>query len=267
MNETFVLERGSLPLLVSFPHVGEAVPSAVYERLTPEAQQLPDTDWAVDTLYDFVAAMGGSRLMARCSRYVVDLNRPPNGGSLYPGQAGTDLVPLTAFDGSPLYVPDQTPGEAEIAERIETTWQPYHDSLAAELARLRELHGTVLLWDAHSIRSCVPRLFEGRLPDLNIGTNGDASCAPGLGEAVLEVAGSSQYSAILNGRFKGGYITRNYGRPLEGVHAVQLELSQATYMDEADQCLDPERVVRVQPVLRALLESALDFLTKGKTWN
>jgi N-formylglutamate deformylase len=267
MNETFTLERGTVPLVVSFPHVGMAVPPEIRSRLTPQAQQLPDTDWAVDALYDFVTALGGSRIIARCSRYVVDLNRAPNGASLYPGQAGTSVVPSTTFDGAPLYLADQAPREAEIVERIETTWRPYHDALAAELTRLRERHGAVLLWDAHSIRAVLPRLFDGRLPDLNFGTNDGASCRVGLGERLCATAEASPYSAVLNGRFKGGYITRHYGCPAKGIHALQLELAQTTYMDEANQALDSHRVRRLKPVLHSLMETALGYLTKGKTWS
>lgn len=267
MNDTFTLERGSAPLLVSFPHVGETVPPAIEARLTPEARRLPDTDWAVDALYDFVDALGGSRLVARCSRYVVDLNRPPDGASLYPGQAGTGIVPLTAFDGTPLYAPDAAPDAAEIAARVDAHWRPYHAALDGELTRLREQHGAVLLWDAHSIRTRVPRLFDDALPHLNLGTNDGKSCGPGLGEALLETAAASPYAAVLNGRFKGGYITRHYGRPVDGIHAVQLELAQTTYMDDAEAWPVPQRMEQLRPVLRSLIERALNMVTGGKTWS
>lgn len=264
MTETFRLERGTAPLVVSFPHVGEEVPAAIERRLTPEARHLPDTDWAVDALYDFVGALGGSRLIARCSRYVVDLNRPPDGASLYPGQAGTGLVPLSTFEDAPLYAPGDVPDDREIAERIASHWRPYHAALDGELRRLREAHGAVLLWDAHSIRTRVPRFFDGALPDLNLGTHDGAACAPGLGEALLAIAQRSPYTAVLNGRFKGGYITRHYGRPGDGVHAVQLELAQTSYMDDAERETDPQRMARLRPVLRALIERALDGVVRGR---
>jgi N-formylglutamate deformylase len=250
-------EPGTIPLLVSFPHVGTHVPPAIAARLTPLAATVPDTDWEVDRLYDFVGAMGASRLIASCSRYVVDVNRPPDGRSLYPGQAGTDLVPTTDFDGVPLYRPGAAPDADEVERRKEAVWKPYHAALQSELARLRSMHGVALLWEAHSIRAEVPRLFEGRLPDLNIGTADGASCAPGLGERLLELAAASPYSAVLNGRFKGGYITRHYGRPETGVHAVQMEIVQAAYMDDAERSFDEARAARLRPTLRTLVEAAL----------
>ena len=250
-------EPGTIPLLVSFPHVGTHVPPAIADRLMPVAATVPDTDWEVDRLYDFVGAMGASRLIATCSRYVVDVNRPPDGQSLYPGQAGTDLVPTTDFDGVPLYRPGETPDSAEVERRKDAVWRPYHAALQSELARLRSQHGAVLLWEAHSIRAEVPRLFDGRLPDLNIGTADGASCAAGLGERLLELANASPYSAVLNGRFKGGYITRHYGRPETGIHAVQMEIVQAAYMDDSERSFDETRAARLRPTLRTLVESAL----------
>ncbi len=197
----FVLTPGTAPLLVSFPHVGTHVPADIAGRLTPAAEQVPDTDWFVDRLYDFVADLGGSTIVATHSRYVVDVNRPPDDASLYPGQAVTGIVPATDFEGASLYRSGAEPDDADIARRIDTVWRPYHEALAAELQRLRTRHGRVLLWEAHSIRAEVPMLFDGTLPDLNLGTNQGASCRAGLGEALLEVAQASPYSAVLHGRF------------------------------------------------------------------
>lgn len=230
---TFVERTGDAPLLISIPHGGTDLPTAIAARLTDHARTLPDTDWHVERLYDFAAKLGAGLIAARLSRYVIDLNRPSDGRSLYPGQATTGLVPVTDFDGAPLYRPGQEPNDAEVAERVETCWRPYHEALATRLADLRARHGVVLLWDAHSIRSRVPRLFDGRLPDFNLGTNGGASASAGLTERVHEAAQVPAYTSVLNGRFKGGHITRTYGRPETGVHAIQLELAQATYMDEA----------------------------------
>ena len=256
MTEPFRLTRGSAPLLVSFPHVGTHVPPAIAERLTPEAREVPDTDWFVDRLYDFVGDLGASTIVATHSRYVADVNRPPDDVSLYPGQMTTGLVPLVRFDGSPLYAGTE-PTSAEMQQRIAAIWQPYHAALAAEIDRLKTEHGRVLLWEAHSIRQRVPLLFEGLLPDLNIGTNDGASARSGLGERLLEIASASAYSAVLNGRFKGGYITRHYGRPADRVGAVQLELVQRTYMDDAEQRFCETRADRLRPVLRELIEAAM----------
>lgn len=255
--EPFRLTRGTAPLLISFPHVGTYVPPKVEEKLTPNAREVPDTDWFVDRLYDFAGALGASTIVATHSRYVVDVNRPPDGASLYPGQAVTGLVPLTDFKGVPLYVAGRAPDEAEIAARCEAIWRPYHDALAGELDRLKAEHGRVLLWEAHSIRAVVPMLFDGTLPDLNLGTNDGASCRAGLGESLIAVAQASPYSAVLNGRFKGGYITRHYGRPADGIDAVQLELVQRTYMDDAERVFDEARAEALGPILRRLIEAVL----------
>lgn len=255
----YTLIEGTRPLLVSLPHGGLYVPPDLRERLAPEALAMPDTDWHVGRLYDFVHAMGVSVLAATHSRYVVDLNRPPDDAPLYAGPT-TGLCPTVLFDGTPLYRPGSAPDAAEVADRRRRYWQPYHDALAAELARLRARHGYALLFDAHSIRSRVPRLFEGRLPDLNVGTYDGRSAAPELLEAVWAVcAGAAGYTSVVDGRFKGGYITRHYGAPARGVHAIQLELAQPTYMDE-----DPpwayraDRAARLRPVLERLLTTLLD---------
>jgi N-formylglutamate deformylase len=257
----FEFRAGDSPLLVSMPHAGTHVPPAILERLTSEARALPDTDWHLDRLYDFLPALGASRLAATHSRYVVDLNRPADDENLYPGQDTTGVVPIDTFAKQPLYREGCEPGPHEVARRIETYWKPYHARLAQELERLRRAHGYALLWEAHSIFSEVPRFFAGRLPELNLGTAGGASCGPGLGEALLARAAQAQgYSAALNGRFKGGYITRAYGRPGAGVHAVQLELSEATYMEERPPfAFREELAARIRPHLRALLETMLEW--------
>ena len=253
------LHRGTAPLLVSLPHDGTHVPDAIARRLTPEAREVPDTDWFVSRLYAFARELGASVLVPSHSRYVVDLNRPPDDTSLYPGQNTTGLCPTTRFDGGPVYVDGGAPDEPEVHDRVRTYWQPYHDALRDELARLRAAHGRVVLWEGHSIRSEVPFLFDGRLPDLNLGTAAGASCAPAL-QARLEtvLAAQSDYTWIANGRFKGGHITRHYGAPGDGVDAVQLELAQHTYLDESGGTYDEARAARLQRVLESLLRAALD---------
>ncbi len=257
--DLFAFRAGSAPLLVSMPHVGTHVPADLAARLTREARVLPDTDWHLERLYDFLDALGASVLVATHSRYVVDLNRPPDNTSLYPGQDTTALVPLDTFARAAIYRDGAAPDEAEVAQRVERYWRPYHAQLGRELERLRAAHGYALLWDAHSIASRVPRFFEGRLPDFNLGTAGGRSCAPGLSDAVAAVAQrAAGYTAVLNGRFKGGYITRRYGQPNTGVHAIQLELAEIAYMDEAPPfAFDPARAARLRPVLRAMLEAML----------
>jgi len=255
----FSLHRGSAPLLVSLPHDGTELPDDIARRLTPEARAVPDTDWWVSRLYAFAKDLGASVLAPRHSRYVVDLNRPPDDTSLYPGQNTTGLCPIVRFSGDPVYLDDGAPGEAEVARRVDAYWRPYHRALREELGRVRERHGRVVLWEGHSIRGEVPFLFEGSLPDLNLGTAGGASCRPQLQQRLERVLEAQPgYSHVVNGRFKGGYITRHYADPANGVDAVQLELAQRTYMDEQRVEWDDAKARRLQEVLRALLETALD---------
>ncbi|HVH33165.1 MAG TPA: N-formylglutamate deformylase [Tahibacter sp.] len=255
----FTLHTGTAPLLVSLPHDGSEIPPDIAARLVPAARRAPDTDWHVSRLYAFARELGASVLVPRYSRYVIDLNRPSDDVSLYPGQNTTGLCPTVQFNGEPVYLPGQEPDAAEIAQRLQTYWKPYHDALQQELARLRAAHGRAVLWDGHSIRSVVPFLFEGRLPDFNVGTAGGASCSPAL-QARLEtvLAAQSDYSHIVNGRFKGGHITRHYGRPAEGVQAVQLELAQLNYMDEDSFAYLPQRAEPTAALIRRLLEAALE---------
>lgn len=258
MDDIFHLHQGDAPLLVSLPHDGTHVPDDIAARMTDSARRVPDTDWHVSRLYDFARGLGASIIRPRCSRYVVDLNRPPDDTSLYPGQNTTGLCPVTQFSGEPVYLPGGEPDAAEIARRVETYWRPYHDNLDAELQRIRGQHGRVVLWEGHSIRGTLPYLFEGALPDLNLGTAAGRSCSPALQQRLAEVlAAHPQYTHVVNGRFKGGYITRHYGAPDTGVEAVQLELAQRTYMDEDSFAYAPARAEALQQVLRALLRAAL----------
>ena len=258
----FIFHQGTAPLLISMPHTGTHVPADIAAKLTPEGREVHDTDWHMPALYDFAKALGASILVATHSRYVIDLNRPPDGASLYPGQSVTGLCPVDTFDDTPLYASKaDEPDDAEIARRREAWWQPYHGQLRAELDRIKSVHGTAMLWDAHSIRSVLPRFFEGKLPDLNLGTANGESCDPALAQQLLQIAEAAPgYTAVLNGRFKGGHITRHYGQPGLGVHAVQLEMTQCSYMQE---CLPfdylPERAAQVQPHLQRMLAAALDF--------
>lgn len=252
------LHRGTAPLLISLPHDGTEVPPEIAARFTDEAKSVPDTDWFVSRLYDFARELGASILVPRHSRYVVDLNRPPDDVSLYPGQNTTGLCPIVRFSGDPVYLPGAEPDEAEVRSRVERYWRPYHEALQAELARLREQHGRVVLWEGHSIRSVVPFLFDGRLPDFNLGTAAGASCHASTQQRLEAcLAAQSGYSWIANGRFKGGYITRHYGRPAEGIEAIQLELAQCNYMDEDAIVYDESLAARVQVPIRRLLEAAL----------
>lgn len=256
--DVFTLHRGSAPLLVSLPHDGSDLPPGLVPRLTEAAQRVPDTDWHVGRLYAFARELGASILRPRFSRYVIDLNRPPDDVSLYPGQNTTGLCPLNRFDGGPVYREGQQPSVEEIAERVQFFWRPYHDALADEIARLHAQHGHMVLWEGHSIRGELPWLFEGKLPDLNLGTAAGASCTPALQarlQAILER--QRDYTWVVDGRFKGGYITRHYGLPAQGIEAVQLELAQRTYMDEDSFEYLPERAARLQVRLRELLECCL----------
>jgi len=256
----FTLQRGRVPLLISLPHEGSFIPADIAARMHPAARRSPDTDWHVGRLYEPLAhALGASLIKPLASRYVIDLNRPADGHALYPGQRETGLVPTIGFDGEPLYRDGESPDGAEVQRRINTFWQPYHQALAQEIARLRAEHGRVVLWDGHSIRSRVPMLFEGQLPDFNLGTAAGASCGAAL-QARLQACLESQsrFSFAVNGRFRGGYITRHYGDPGAAVQAVQLELAQINYMDEASFEYDEARAVAVRECIGRMLQMCLD---------
>jgi N-formylglutamate amidohydrolase len=251
------IERGDSPLVIDVPHAGTFVPDAIAARLTPAARAFPDTDWHVEKLFAFVRDFGATLLAATHSRYVVDLNRDPSGAALYPGADNTELCPTRTFADEPIYAEGDAPDSAEVTARRTGYFEPYHALLSAEIERARSRHGYAILLDGHSIRSRVPRFFAGRLPDLNLGTADGASCAPAVqNAAALVLAGASDFSSVVNGRFKGGYVTRRYGAPGRGVHAVQLETAQACYMDEAPPYpWDPARAARLVSLLRRLAEA------------
>jgi len=250
---------GRSALLISFPHSGVTIPDGIRARLTPAALAVPDTDWHVPRLYDSCAEFGASLLIARNSRYVVDLNRPPDGAPLYPGKTETGLCPTRTFAGEPVYRPGEEPAADEIHARIQDHWNPYHARLAEAIDTIRTQQGYCILWDAHSIRSEVPAFFEGRLPDLNVGTADGASSSRLLTDKVMQtLASQSRFTSILNGRFKGGYITRRYGDPARGINAVQLEIAQRAYMDEsAPTTFDPAIASGLKSLLHSLLADVL----------
>jgi len=256
MNEIFTLHRGTRPLLISVPHAGTAIPPDIAAQLVPRALEVEDADWHLDRLYDFALAIGASFIVPRHARYVVDLNRPPENTPMYPGQNNTELVPTRFFTGEPVYA-GAVPGEAEIQRRVATYWRPYHDALAAELARLKAAHGHAVLFDGHSIQAELPWLFEGRLPDLNLGTASGAACAPSLRSALMAVlASQSRFTHVTDGRFKGGYITRHYGQPSHGVQAVQMEMGWHCYLAEPHGW-DPARATDARALLQRLAETML----------
>lgn len=261
MIDVFSFHEGTAPLLVSVPHDGCHLPHAIRERMTPEASQLPDTDWHVAELYSFVRELGASLLVANYSRYVVDLNRPATDDALYAGQVATGLCPGQTFAGEDIYRTG-TPEATEVAQRVTAYWRPYHDKIRSTLATMRAKHGYALLWDAHSIASRVPRLFDGELHELNIGTHGGRSCDPSLEAAVVDAAAAGSFNHVLNGRFQGGFITRHYGDPSNHVHAVQLEIAQRVYMDELTRVYDAAKVAHLRATLRDMLQAFLDTAEK-----
>lgn len=246
--------------MVSIPHTGIRVPEEILTRFSQTAANLTDTDWYVDRLYNFLAPMGVSVLVAAYSRYVVDLNRPADGEALYPGRSETALCPTTTFSDELIYQPGQSPDAEEIAQRVDLFWRPYHAEIRAQLERIKQKFGYALLWDAHSIQSHVPRFFDGRLADLNLGTNDGASCDPRLGEALDNILRNSEFDTVRDGRFKGGLITRHYGDPANGVHAAQMEIAQIGYMSEyPDFSFEEKSADRLRPVLQRLIAEMLQF--------
>jgi N-formylglutamate deformylase len=250
MTAFTLTERGG-PLLISAPHVGTELPAGFAARLTAVGQSLIDTDWDVDRLYGFAEELDATVLRAHWSRYVVDLNRDPNGVPLYPGARTTGLCPTETFEGEPLYVDGAAPDDTEITARRAAFWEPYHAALHAQLERIRAQHGYALLLDAHSIWGRLPLLFEGELPDVNLGTNSGASCNTAIVAGVEEVVSASPYSFVTNGRFKGGYITRQHGNPAAGIHALQIELNQKNYLADGSRTeYDAAKAASLSAILR-----------------
>ena len=267
---THTLRQGTMPILISMPHIGTEIPADLKQNYVPRALAVEDTDWHLFRLYNFAKTLGASVITPRFSRYVIDLNRPPNDAPMYPGASNTELCPTRFFTGQALYLDGAAPDSLERERRLNQYWQPYHCALQSELNRLKTVHGFALLWDAHSIRSELPWLFEGRLSDLNIGTvNGDSAHAS-ITQAVADAAHSatsnltdSRVTVAVNGRFKGGYITRHYGRPSEHIHAVQLEQTQCTYMQEEAPFLYNEPKAKIiQPVIFSMACAAFDAASK-----
>jgi len=264
MKITF--HQGSIPLLVSFPHSGTDIPKKLAERMTEAGRAVPDTDWFLPRLYDFVADTGASTIQANFSRFVIDPNRSTDGVNLYPGQPTPQLCPIQCFDGSPIYLPGQEPDEFEIGRRTAEYWRHYHDDIQEELTRIKHAHGLAVLFDAHSILSRVPRLFPGQLPDINIGTSNGDSCDAALQESIaIALEQQTTCSHVMNGRFVGGHITRHYGKPEHRVHAIQLELSQRRYMDESTGQWHDERAGETQPILQSIIEAILAWASQQKT--
>ncbi|MGH8193406.1 MAG: N-formylglutamate deformylase [Woeseiaceae bacterium] len=253
MKEVFTFHAGESALLISIPHDGREIPDDIAARMTAQGLAMPDTDWHVQRLYGFAESIGASIIAANYSRYVVDLNRSPRDEALYDAQVSTGLCPLQTFTGDDIYKDSEGIDNEETGRRVATYWEPYHARITERLAGIKKEFGYALLWDAHSIRSSVPRLFSGELPDLNVGTHDGRSCPAAVQRRVEEAAGMTGYSSVINGRFKGGYITRHYGKPDDGVYAVQLELAQRCYMDESTLVYDPDRAAQLATAIKALL--------------
>jgi N-formylglutamate deformylase len=259
--------KGEAPLIVSIPHAGAEIPSHMESRLVSPFLARIDTDWHVDELYDFAIAMGATVISTTISRSVIDVNRDPSGVSLYPGQPTTGLCPDTTFDGKPLYREGKKLEEEEIEDRRGRYFMPYHAALVGEIHRLKRDHERVVVYDAHAIRSRVPRLFEGELPVFNIGTNSGKSCDQELSAAVQAIAAASGQPTVANARFKGGYITRSSGRPERGVHAIQMELAMRAYLrepaivreDNWPPAFDLEIAAPTRTTLRRILNACIDF--------
>ena len=271
-NHWLRVRRGAAPLVLSVPHAGTDIPAELEARLVSPQLSRRDADWWVDRLYDFGGALGATILQTALSRTVIDVNRDPSGASLYPGQATTALCPTTTFDGEPLYRDGCAPDASEISARRKSFYDPYHQALSSEVSRLRAKHARVVLYDCHSIRSRIPRLFDGELPNFNIGTNSGRSCARALTDAVAAECATSQLSHVIDGRFKGGYITRHYGRPDEGVHALQMELACRGYVRETPGPVtehewptpyDPAFAAPMRATLTRVLEACLAFARRG----
>ncbi len=272
MSDIVEITRGDAPLLLSIPHTGTFIPPEIESNLVSPWLARKDTDWHIERLYDFAPEMGATIVRATHSRTVIDVNRPPSGASLYPEQATTGLCPTETFDGEALYTAGHQPDEAEIARRKKLYFEPYHSALLGEIGRLARKHPTIVLYDCHSIRSIIPRLFPGELPVMNIGTNSGASCDSTFAHVIQAVCDASGFSWVVNGRFKGGFITRHYGQPVLGVHAIQMELACRSYLVEPlarpneknwPPAYDAAYAEKMRKTLEAALKACLSFTRRG----
>ena len=273
-REWLSVHHGDAPLIVSFPHTGTEIPEPIEANLVSSWLARKDADYWVDVLYDFAHQLGATTIRTALSRTVIDVNRDPSGASLYPGKTTTGLCPLETFDGEPLYKSGTEPGPAEMLRRRTEYFDPYHASLAAELERKRMQFGCVVLYDAHSIRSRMPRLFDGELPQFNIGTNNGATCSPSLTDTIEKLCDRSGETRVTNGRFRGGWITRHYGNPETGIHAVQMELAMRGYLTEPEGALnkhnwpaplDDIRAARLRVALRDILTACITFARPARS--
>ncbi len=264
-HTTYSLQRGTTPLVLSLPHVGTEIPDALKPLYVDRTLAVEDTDWHLEKIYDFAATFGTSVIVPKFSRYVIDLNRPPDNAPMYHGASNTELCPSTFFNGEALYRDGLKPDAIAVDQRRETYWRPYHDALRSELTRVREKFGYALLWDGHSIRSEIPWLFDGKLPDLNLGTANGASCDASLRASLAEfLACDTKNTHAIDGRFTGGYITRHYGRPNDGIHAVQMEMCQSLYMQEVPPfAYDGAKAAQIRPTLKQMLQIMLDWTPSG----
>lgn len=267
------VQRGSAPLVVTMPHTGTDLVDEIEDALESAWLARKDADWWVHRLYDFAGELGATIIRTSISRTVIDCNRDPSGASLYPGQATTALCPTTTFDGEPLYRAERAPDEQEIATRRRTYFEPYHRALAAQIERLRAQYPTVVLYDCHSIRSRIARLFGGQLPNFNIGTNSGASCSPELTARIEAICAATTFDHVTNGRFKGGYTTRHHGQPATGVHAIQMELACRGYLREPPGDVTPANwpveydatfAAPMRAVLKRILTACVEFATSGR---
>jgi N-formylglutamate deformylase len=253
----YLLSKGSTPLLISMPHIGQKIPETIAGLMTEEALLIKDTDWYIDKLYEFAHEIGASIIKPNTSRYVIDLNRGIDGINLYPGADSTELCPSSTFNRTPIYLDEKKVLDEDVDKRIAEYWQPYHDEITNPLAEIKAEFGFAIILDAHSILSTVPRFFEGQLPDFNWGTVNGASCSVDVINSIKKID-FSPYSVVWNDRFKGGYITREYGDPENNIHAIQLELSQRTYMNESEFTFNESLALQVKPILKTMVEALLN---------
>ncbi len=259
------VSQGSGPIILGLPHTGTFVPADIGTALNARGLELADTDWHIEKLYDGLLP-GVTTVRANFHRYVIDANRDPLGVSLYPGQNTTGLVPLTDFDGHAIW--NSVPSSEEIERRRQLFHVPYHVALETEMKRVAKLHGCAILYDCHSIRSRIPFLFDGTLPDFNIGTKNGVTCAKAIENVTQGICSkASGYTSVLNGRFKGGWTTRHYGRPHQNWHAIQMELAQSTYLKAEIEpwIYDKAKAERLRSHLRDILTHLNNLATDIET--
>ncbi len=266
MPDPFVViepKQPIVPIILSVPHCGTDFPDEIRNDYVPEMMAAPDdTDWFVHQLYNFATELGITIIHAKYSRWAIDLNRDPESAPLYDdGRIITGLTTTTDFFGKSIYISDdRIPDQKEVERRLTEYYWPYYNKIQDLLDERLATFGKALLWDAHSIRHFVPTIRKEIFPDMILGNNDETTAHPELIETALHGLTSGKFGVNHNTPFKGGHITRYFGKPEQNIHALQLEMNKILYMDDEERNFHEERANEMRAVLKPTFEALIHKL-------